>query len=747
MLPPSRRVPKRPAIVNELAPAGVTKPRMEVQPPTGRPIPGPLRLLASLVVALAAFALRGHAASTDWLIDPVATPSGIATNADGSELVLSNGLIRRTFRTTPNVATVGFENLSTVAQFVRAVRPESIVTLDGVSWEIGGLKGQPDHSYLSPAWIPSLTAPTNSFRYVGHRVGKVEARRPWKPRFGAAPVDWPPKGIRLSLDFEAPASAGPALRGVTASVHYEIYDGIPVLAKWVTLSNAGPAVVRVGKLQAEVLAVTPDQRGRLLVDCDESLPAAANWVPDPDWATFVQTNPGEGRFRSRPKDYLLRCEYALGPAVAIEPGGRFDSFRTHELLLDDDDPERGGLAHRRMYRTLTPWVTENPVFLHLRNSDSESIRRGVDQCAEVGFEMVILTFWSGFDMESGDPAYIARIKADFDYAHRKGIAIGGYILLCTTASKGPLHDAIDPGTHKPDGSLCLGSAYTDAYFEKLYRFMDATGMDVIETDGPYHGYPCESTNHKYHRGVEDSIRVQWAKQREFYRGCIDRGLYINSPEWYFFEGSNKYPMGYREENWSLPRDLQVILARQNIYDGTWHKTPAMGWMMLPLTEYHGGGAAATIEPLAAHLDAYEAHLAQNFGSGVIACYRGPRLYDTDATKAVVRKWTAFYKSHRDILDSDLIHVRRPDGRYIDCMLHVNPALKRRGLAMVYNPLDHAVKRTLRLPLYYTGLAGRAGIRREDGPASIHALDRKGTAELNVELGARSATWYVVEAAD
>ena len=32
----------------------------------------------------------------------------------------------------------------------------------------------------------------------------------------------------------------------------------------------------------------------------------------------------------------------------------------------------------------------------------------------------------------------------------------------------------------------------------------------------------------------------------------------------------------------------------------------MGWMMVPLTEYHGGGAAATIEPLHEHLAHYEA---------------------------------------------------------------------------------------------------------------------------------------------
>ena len=206
-------------------------------------------------------------------------------------------------------------------------------------------------------------------------------------------------------------------------------------------------------------------------------------------------------------------------------------------------------------------------------------------------------------------------------------------------------------------------------------------------------------------------------------------------------------MGYREENWSLPRELQIVIARQNIYDGTFYKTPSMGWMLLPLTEYHGGGAAATIEPLNQHLDAYEAHLAQNFGSGVIACYRGPRLFDTDETKAVVKKWTDFYKKYRDILDSDLIHVRRPDGRDIDCVLHVNTGLAQKGLAMVYNPLDQPVTRQLLLPLYYTGLKDRARIRREEGATQSYTLDRNCAVELPVELRARGVTWFVVESAD
>ena len=76
----------------------------------------------------------------------------------------------------------------------------------------------------------------------------------------------------------------------------------------------------------------------------------------------------------------------------------------------------------------------------------------------------------------------------------------------------------------------------------------------------------------------------------------------------------------------------------------------MAWTFVPLTEYHGGGAEATLEPLADHLDAYEAHMVQNYGSGVQACYRGPRLYDMEATKKLVVDQIAHYKKYRAIFE-------------------------------------------------------------------------------------------------
>jgi hypothetical protein len=221
-------------------------------------------------------------------------------------------------------------------------------------------------------------------------------------------------------------------------------------------------------------------------------------------------------------------------------------------------------------------------------------------------------------------------------------------------------------------------------------------------------------------------------------------VYLNIPDWYFLNGATKTAMGYREVNWSLPRAYQEIIERQNIFDGTWEKTPSMGWMFVPLTEYQGGGPAATIEPLKDHLAHYEQRLANLFGAGVIACYRGPRLYDSDETKAVVKRWVDFYKRHRPILNSDIIHLRRADGRNLDYVLHANPALKEKGLLMIYNPLDREVKKTLTIPLYYTGLKEKVAMRERDGePVSI-TLNRDYSIELPVTVPAHGVTWFVIE---
>ena len=84
---------------------------------------------------------------------------------------------------------------------------------------------------------------------------------------------------------------------------------------------------------------------------------------------------------------------------------------------------------------MAPWTQENPIFMHVRRSDEASVKAAIDQCAAVGFEMVIMTFGSGFNIENNSPEYMEMMKRLNAYAHSKGIALGGYSLLASRGAK------------------------------------------------------------------------------------------------------------------------------------------------------------------------------------------------------------------------------------------------------------------------------------------------------------------------
>ncbi len=691
----------------------------------------------------------------DWLIGAPEAKAGVYRGAGEHEIVLTNGLIRRVFRVEPNAATVAFGSLVTGASLLRGVKSEAQVELNGEKFDVGGLLGQPDYAYLKPEWVETLTTDPKAFQCMAVEAGATIERFPWKRVRHAADLPWPPPGASLTFRYEAPESKLP---GIAVLVHYEMYDGIPLLAKWISVQNTSNEAVQLNTFTSEILAAVEFSSSvdspaaweypNLHVESDfgyaEQTPASARrtvyWEPDPQYTTQVNYE--------RKSPVLLNCRLPIGPDMAIPPGECFESFRTFELVPDTTERERRGLALRTMYRVIAPWVTENPIMLHIRNAEPSAVRLAIDQCADVGAEFGILSFGSGLDMENEDPAYLAQIKELVDYAHAKGVQLGGYSLLASRHIDDE-NDVINKDTGKPGGAIfgnspCVGSRWGQEYFRKLRHFFEATGMDLLEHDGSYPGDLCASTSHPGHKGLNDSLWTQWKTTSDFYHWCRAQGIFLNVPDWYMLSGSNKTGMGYREVNWSLPRDRQIILGRQNIFDGTWYKTPTMGWMFCPLVEYQGGGAAATLEPLSEHLDAYGAHLAQNFGAGVQACYRGPRWYDTDATRAVVTQWIDWFKKYRAILESDVIHVRRPDGRGLDCLLHANPQARPRGLAMVFNPLDHDVTERLALPLYFTGLTDTALIAEKDGPPREYTLDRAFNVEVEVSVPAHGNTWLLVD---
>jgi hypothetical protein len=131
---------------------------------------------------------------------------------------------------------------------------------------------------------------------------------------------------------------------------------------------------------------------------------------------------------------------------------------------------------------------------------------------------------------------------------------------------------------------------------------------------------------------------------------------------------------------------------------------------------------------------------------VQACYRGPRLYDTDSTKAVVRYWVDFYKRHRDILESDIVHSasRRADGRDLDWLFHANPNLKEKGCMLVFNPAGKAIKKNIRVNVYYTGLKDGAMVRVDEGAPIKLKVSRDYFVEFEIGVKPNSTRFVTFE---
>jgi hypothetical protein len=711
------------------------------------------------------------AVKSDWLVAPITQKAALFQDKD-KNIVLSNGLISRTFSISPDAATIGFDNLMTNQGLLRSVRPEAEVEIDGIRISVGGLTGQPIHNYLLPEWIKTMSSNPAAFHFKSYETGPAKARFDWKqhPEWMPADAAWLYPGISLTFIYLADdvtinalaksKNISPSnltyLKNVTVKVHYELYDGLPLICKWISVENKSDRLVTVNKFKSEILALSEpesmvdDKKHWLLpnitietdyqfggMSSENSEKSSYSWSLDSLYLTQVNYN--------RLMPCLLECYPKYGPEQQIGKDETFESFRTWELVNDSYDRERKTLGHRRMMRAMAPWVTENPVLMHVRMADDQSVKKAVDQCAEVGFEMVIMTFGSGFNIEDSSASNLLRMKQLSDYAHSKGIALGGYSLLASR-SIDATNDVVMPAGMKPTfgNSPCIESKWGQEYFKNLYRFYEETGLDILEHDGSYPGDVCASESHPGHKGLGDSQWNQYRTISEFYKWCRIQGIYLNVPDYYYLAGSNKSGMGYRETNWSLPREQQEIIERQNIYDGTWDKTPSMGWMFVPLVEYQGGGEAATIEPLSQHLPHYNQRLANLFGAGVQACYRGPQLYDTPETREIVKTWVDFYKKHRRILDADIIHIRRPDGKDYDAILHVDPFGEEKGLLMVYNPLNTEIKRTLRINLYYTGLHDKVQVTDKHGKSTTFSPDRNYFIDLEVTVPAKSQGWWVMK---
>jgi hypothetical protein len=694
-------------------------------------------------------------AQTDWLIQPIQQKANI--NIQDNYIELNNGLAKRIFFIGPNLACIDYTNLSNGQQLLRSIEPEARVVIDGQMYNIGGLIGQTEKAYLIKGSEKKLLSDNNAFQFKGYHIDTIAHYIQWKSTTWNSNKNQA-KGKSIRFDFIVPNNH---LSNLTISVHYNLYDGIPLITKWIEIKNNGEQKVKINRVVNEVLGLVEEESAvvgkpevmkkqhGIYVETNYAFNNAmrydisdqtTHWKIDSSYTSQVNYN--------YETPCLLEIYPERAPGIELAKGETFSSVRTNELLMDSYDRQRRGLMLRKMYRTIAPWTTQNPIFMHLVSKNDEEVKAAIDQCVATGYEAVILSFGSHLNMEDSSQKNIIKWKTLADYAHQKNILLGGYSLFSSRRIS-DADDVIDIKTGKPGGAFfgnapCFGSKWGLAYRDKIKYFFKQTGFDIWENDGPYPGDVCASTVHPGHKGYDDSQWRQMEIQKDLYKWLNERGVYINAPDWYFLDGTHKIAVGYREVNFSLSRAQQKIINRQNIHDGTIEKTPSMGWGFVPLTKYQGGGEDAVLEPLQDHLEDYEQLMMQYYGAGVQACYRGPRLYDTDKTRVKVQSVIDWYKKYRSILNADMIQLRRADGRDWDGWLHVDPALPQKGLMMLFNPTNETITRTIQLPLYYTGLKDKATIAVKGNTSKIYTMNRAYETSFSFTLAPGAYEWFTIE---
>ena len=139
----------------------------------------------------------------DWLVSKPELKAGVFRNSENNELILSNGIISRTLRVSPNGATTSLKVLKKGEEHIRAIKPEAIVSIDGFTVNVGGLIGQPNLAFLYPDWLDDLKADPLSFQLTGFEIGTPEKRLDWKKvRHHAPDAAWPPKGVKLQMNYQ-----------------------------------------------------------------------------------------------------------------------------------------------------------------------------------------------------------------------------------------------------------------------------------------------------------------------------------------------------------------------------------------------------------------------------------------------------------------------------------------------------------------------------------------------------------------
>jgi len=116
--------------------------------------------------------------------------------------------------------------------------------------------------------------------------------------------------------------------------------------------------------------------------------------------------------------------------------------------------------------------------------------------------------------------------------------VGGYDLIVMERGKGGYGAYVGDAFSVvgEDGELvkdaCMASGWYDQLTELATSFIDATGIAMLEIDGPYDGTPCACEDHDYHHDLTDSVYRQTQLQNQFIMEMRNRDVFVNQPDMY-----------------------------------------------------------------------------------------------------------------------------------------------------------------------------------------------------------------------
>lgn len=581
-------------------------------------------------------------------------------------ILLSNGLVSRCINI--HKGTISLKNLVNDLEYLGKISNDYEIVVDGVALDI--------YSIHKDCIRVEQHSPIVAFDYNP------------KP-FITENTPYPPKSKAVSIYYD--------LKDFIVEVEYTIYDNLPTISKRIILTNNTKKDIIINKYVVDRLSISEKNYNLF----------------------YGETNYNGGCMNNNNRTLSVQYDgsvvsftFDIGPNANVKSGERFYGLTAYELLHFVEFYEQKMIEVKQMYRLIFPWVLESPFIFHLMSDRPKKIKKAIELVERVGFDGIIQTFGSNVNIESRNNRYIEKHRKLYDYAHSKGISIGGYTLAIV---KNYLRvRGKERNDYAGGGGIfrCLASEWSKEYWKNIYNFYDRTNADLIEIDGPYHFYKCSGGEGHLHKDINDSRYLQWKLSTVDMLAELKRkNVYVNAPDWLYMNGVNKSGIGYEEIAFSEPREEQLIASRIYNYKGTFNKIPSMGWGFLPMSVYHGGGSLACFAPVSKHKKEFTWAIFQAVMSGVIPCIRGKSLVDSKEGEEILSKWVSFYKKYKNVINGNTIHFMPPrfskDNKCrtsdLDAVLNVCSSGEVRGILAVFNQTDRDITKSISVPIFYTNL--------------------------------------------